>query len=297
MTGPVAVVGLGRLGAAVASRLLEAGHPVSGFDVSADAADNARSLGVHVATSCAEALRGAEWVITVLPDAAIVEAVAPEILGAAEPNSCWLEMSSSHPSTTRALAARAAEHEIALLDVPVAGGVAGAEKGVLTVMAAGPADLVERSRPVLEVFGQRIFHVGERPGDGDIAKTINNLMAAANLAAASEGLTLGLAAGLDVHVLLNVLNASSGMSFATSKQIPAFALIGAYSARFTVGQYAKDARVALDVAQDHGVNPAMLTRAHDLWNTYADGGHADEDYTRITPLIAEASGVDWTGRE
>ncbi|CAM5644827.1 3-hydroxyisobutyrate dehydrogenase OS=Streptomyces fumanus OX=67302 GN=mmsB PE=3 SV=1 [Streptomyces fumanus] len=296
MTATIAVVGLGRLGATVARRLVEAGHRVSGFDVSADAAGHARGLGVQVAGSCPEALRGAETVITVLPDAAVVEAAAPEILAAAEPGSCWLEMSSSHPETTRALAARAAEHGIALLDIPVAGGVAGAEKGVLTVMAAGPAALVERTRPVLEVFGQRIIHISERPGDGNVAKTINNLLAAANLAAASEGLALGLAAGLDVDILLDVLNASSATSFATTTQIPTFARAGEYSARFTIGQYAKDARVALDVAHRHGMEPAMLTRAHDLWNALADDGHAGEDYTRITPLTAEASGVEWPER-
>ncbi|WP_432038872.1 NAD(P)-dependent oxidoreductase [Streptomyces cucumeris] len=293
MSGRVAVVGLGRLGAAVAGRLVDAGYRVSGFDPSARATAGAEARGVRTGASCAEAVRGATTVLTVLPDAAVVSAVAPEILAAMEPGACWLEMSSSHPEVTRGLAEEAEERGIALLDVPVAGGVAGAEKGVLTVMAAGPAPLLERVRPVLEVFGERIIHVSERPGDGDIAKTINNLLAAANLATASEGLALGLAEGLDLDVLLEVLNAGSGTSFATTAQIPRFARAGRYTARFTVGQYAKDAQVALDLADRRGMDPAMLSRARDLWQSLADGGHADEDYTRITPLTAGAAGVRW----
>ncbi|QKV96394.1 NAD(P)-dependent oxidoreductase [Streptomyces sp. NA02950] len=289
----LAVVGLGRLGAAVAGRLVDAGYQVSGFDVSAAATAHADAMGVRTGDSCAAAVRGAATVITVLPDATVVASVAPEILAAMEPDACWLEMSSSHPEVTRALAADAERRGLALLDVPVAGGVAGAERGVLTVMAAGPAPLLERARPVLEVFGKRIIHVSERPGDGDIAKTINNLLAAANLAAASEGLALGLAEGLDVEVLLEVVNAGSGTSFATTAQIPGFALEGRYTARFTVGQYAKDAQVALDLAGRRGMNPAMLTRARDLWQVLADDGHADDDYTRITPLVAGAAGVEW----
>ncbi|MGH3696135.1 MAG: NAD(P)-dependent oxidoreductase [Pseudonocardiaceae bacterium] len=290
---PIAIIGLGRLGTAIAQRLLDAGYPVSGYDVSAAATANAASIGVRTQDRCGEAVSGAQTVITVLPDAQVVAAVAPQILDAAERDSCWLEMSSSHPAVTRELAERGAARAVSLLDIPVAGGVAGAEQGTLTVMAAGPGPLLARVRPVLEVFGERIIHVSERPGDGDIAKTINNLLAAANLAAASEGLALGLAEGLDVEVLLDILNASSGMSFATQVQIPRFALAGAFNARFTVGQYAKDSRVALDLAQRRGLSPAMLMCARDVWQSLADAGHAGDDYTQITTLFAEAAGVAW----
>jgi len=222
----IAVVGLGRMGTAVARRLLDAGHEVSGHDSEPEARSRAAVLGVEVADGNPAAVAGAAVVITLLPSASVVELVAPELLAGAASGTLWVEMSSSDPALTRELAKRASAQGVEMLDAPVAGGVAGAEQGTLTVMAAGPGPLLERARPVLDVLAGRIIHVSERQGDGDTAKAINNLLAAANLAQATEGLLLGLAEGLDVEVLLEVLDAGSGGSFATRVQLPTFALTG-----------------------------------------------------------------------
>ncbi len=289
----LAVVGLGRMGMAVARRLMDAGHEVHGHDTAPDARARAAATGVHVHEDCAGAVGGAVMVITFLPSASVVEAVAPELLGRAARGTVWLEMSSSDPALTRILAQRAAAHGVDLLDAPVAGGVAGAENGTLTIMAAGPAQLLSRARPVLAVLGTRIIHVSERPGDGDAAKAINNLLAAANLVLATEGLLLGLAEGLEIEVLLEVLNASSGGSFATRVQLPNFALTGSYDARFTVGQYAKDLGVALEMARRRGLRLDMSFRAQELWDGLTWAGHGDADYTRIAPILADAADLPW----
>ncbi len=290
---PLAVVGLGRMGMAVAQRLMDAGHEVHGHDTAPDAQTRAAASGVHVHDDCAGAVAGAAIVITFLPSASVTEAVAPGLLDSAGNGTIWLEMSSSDPALTRILAERAAAQGVDLLDAPVAGGVAGAENGTLTIMAAGPAHLLSRARPVLDVLGTRIIHVSERPGDGDAAKAINNLLAAANLALATEGVLLGLAEGLDVEVLLEILNASSGGSFATRVQLPTFMLTGGYDARFTVAQYAKDLGVALEMARRQGLRLHMSARARELWDALAREGHDGDDYTRIAPILAGATGLRW----
>ncbi|GGK82128.1 NAD(P)-dependent oxidoreductase [Mangrovihabitans endophyticus] len=289
---PVAVLGLGHMGRAVSGRLLAAGHVVRGHDVSAGARKAALEAGVDVCNGLPAAVDNAAVVISYLPDAGVVGDIADAVLSAARPGTIWLEMSSSHPDTTRAIAERAGQKGVRFLDAPVAGGVAGAENGTLTIMAAGPAEHLAAVMPVLEVMGQKIIHVSGRAGDGDLAKVINNLLAAANLALAAEGLALGLAEGLDVEVLLDVLNASSATSFATRTQIPRFALTGRFDARFTTSQYSKDADVALDVARRRGLELPLAGRAGTLWRDLT-AAHGSEDYTHIVEWVAETAGTAW----
>lgn len=289
---PVAVLGLGHMGRAVSGRLLAAGYPVRGHDVSAGAREAASEAGVDVRDGLAAAVESAAVVISYLPDARVVGDIVDDVLSAAAAGTIWLEMSSSHPDTTRAIAERAEQKGVRFLDAPVAGGVAGAENGTLTIMAAGPAGHLADAAPVLEVMGGKIIHVSDRPGDGDLAKVINNLLAAANLALAAEGLALGLAGGLDVEVLLDVLNASSATSFATRTQIPRFALTGRFDARFTTGQYSKDADVALDVARRRGLDLPLAGRAGTLWRDLT-AEHGAEDYTHIVEWVAESAGTTW----
>jgi 3-hydroxyisobutyrate dehydrogenase-like beta-hydroxyacid dehydrogenase len=276
----------------VSGRLLAAGYRVRGHDVSAGARAAAAEAGVDVRDGLASAVEDAAVVISFLPDAGVVGAVADDVLAAATAGTVWLEMSSSHPDTTRSIAERAGEKDVRFLDAPVAGGVAGAENGTLTIMAAGPAGHLADAAPVLEIMGGKIIHVSERPGDGDLAKVVNNLLAAANLALAAEGLALGLAEGLDVEVLLEVLNASSATSFATRTQIPRFALTGRFDARFTTGQYSKDADVALDVARRRGLDLTLAGCAGALWRDLT-AKHGQEDYTHILEWAAENAGATW----
>src|SRR5689334_7109970 len=174
----IGFVGCGRMGGPMLRRLLAAGARVRAFDVSERALSAAIEAGAEHARDPGDAARGLATVITMLPDPPAVEAAAAAPLESLDRDALWLGMSSSRPASTRALAEAAAARGAHLLDAPVSGGVAGAEAGALTIMLGGPAWLVERARPVLEELGESLVHVGDRPGDGDAAKTINNMLSA-----------------------------------------------------------------------------------------------------------------------
>src|SRR3954469_4414234 len=270
--GPVGFVGCGRMGGPMARRLLAAGAAVRPFDVDERALRGVADAGASIADSPRAAADGAAVAITMLPDPPTVHRAArgPDGLlagpGDGAPwlaqrgplaglgaGALWLEMSSSRPAPTRALSEAAAERGAALLDAPVSGGVAGAEAGTLTIMLGGPAALVERATPLLEELGRSLVHVGDRPGDGDAAKTINNMLSATNLAAAAEALAMGMRAGLDPERLVDCVNGGTGASNAMEKKVGGQVLTGRFASRFTLGQYLKDLGIARGLADDHRV--------------------------------------------
>src|SRR4051794_31306443 len=238
-SGPVGFVGCGRMGGPMARRLLAAGAYVRAYDVDERALRALLDAGATAAGSAREAADGAAVVITMLPDPPVVERAArgPEgLLAGLGDGALWLEMSSSRPAATRALAEAAAERGAALLDAPVSGGVAGAEAGTLTIMLGGPAALVERARPLLEELGRSLVHVGDRPGDGDAAKTINNMLSATNLAAAAEALAMGMRAGLDPERLVDCVNGGTGASHAMEEKVGGQGLTGRGASRVAARQ-------------------------------------------------------------
>jgi 3-hydroxyisobutyrate dehydrogenase len=290
----VGFVGLGRMGLPMACRLVSAGHHVKGFDVSRDATAAARAQGVQVCSSAAAAVAEAQLVITMLPDPPAVEAAAHgpggvlEGLGA---RAVWLEMTSSDPAVTGALSEAAAERSVALVDAPVSGGVLGAREGTLAIACAGPEAAFATARPVLDALGNHIFHVSEQPGHGDLAKTINNLLSAANLMLAAEGLALAMSLGLDPARLIEYVNASTGGSNATQFKVPRYVLSGAFDAGFTLGQYLKDLRIASAVAERQDLDLAIGRHAVELWKELTEAEGPGEDHTVLFRLVAERAGV------
>src|SRR3954469_23622309 len=291
----IAVVGCGRMGGPMARRLLDAGHAVRAYDVAERALDAVAQAGADRATSPEDAARGAEVVVTMLPDPPTVERAAngPDgVLAGLGDGALWLEMSSSRPATTKALADAAAERGAALLDAPVSGGVAGAEAGSLTIMLGGPAALVARARPLLEVLGDSLVHVGDNPGDGDAAKTINNMLSATNLAAAAEALAMGLRAGLDPERLVDCVNGGTGASNAMEKKVGGQVLTGKFASRFTLGQYLKDLGIAQGLADEHREPTPVNGAPRAVWTAQAARGAAEEDHTRLVALLLGDAGID-----
>jgi 3-hydroxyisobutyrate dehydrogenase-like beta-hydroxyacid dehydrogenase len=230
-----------------------------------------------------------------LPDPAVVERAArgPDgLLAGLGDGALWLEMSSSSPATTKALAAAAAGRGAALLDAPVSGGVTGADAGTLTIMLGGPVGLVDRARPLLEELGSTLVHVGDAPGDGDAAKTINNMLSATNLAAAAEALAMGIRAGLDPGRLVDCVNGGTGASHAMRNKVGGQVLTGRFGSRFTLGQYLKDLGIARRLADDHGVPAPVNGAAHAVWAEQAARGHADDDHTRLVALLLADAGIE-----
>jgi 3-hydroxyisobutyrate dehydrogenase len=287
MTSRIAFIGLGRMGRPMARRLVRAGYAVTGCDVRHDALEAACRDGVTPGAGLAETVRPADTLITILPDGPAVEkAVYGEagLLAAARPGQTLLEMTSSHPRVTRRVAADLAPRGVGVLDAPVSGGVRGAEQGTLCIMVGGPAPLLESQRPLLECFG-RIVHVGDAPGDGDVAKTINNLMSATTIWSAVEAITLARRAGLDPERFLEAINGSTGRSYTTEQKVAQYMLPRRFAAGFTIGQYLKDLDICLDVAAGLDVPMLLGESLHQAWRTAAQSGFAAEDHTALIALL------------
>ena len=174
----------------------------------------------------------------------------------------------------------------------MSGGVAGAEAGTLTIMAGGEEALLDRARPLLDGLGAEIVHVGDRPGDGDAAKTINNMLSATNLAAAAEALSLGVRAGLDPERLMSCVNGGTGASNASQNKVAGQVLTGRFASRFTIGQYLKDLRIALGLAADHDVPAPVNSTACSVWTSHAARGAAGDDHTRLVDLVLRDAGLE-----
>jgi 3-hydroxyisobutyrate dehydrogenase-like beta-hydroxyacid dehydrogenase len=247
----IAFIGVGRMGGPMASRLLAAGHSVSVYDPGVAAMAAISAQGARAASSAAEAIKGSTIVMASLPTPALVRSLATEI--AAQPDTLvFVDLGTSGPAASQAVAAILATANIASVDAPVSGGVKGAAAGTLTLMVSGPAVGVAHAKPLLEVLG-RVIVVGEKPGLGQTLKLANNLMSAASLAIASEALAMGVKAGLDPAVMLEVINASSGRNSATQDKIPRHVLNRKFDFGFANALSFKDVRLCLDEAEALGV--------------------------------------------
>lgn len=292
MTDAVGLIGWGQMGGAIGARLLARGRPVLMFDAAAPARQQAADAGAEVAESASEVVNRSETFVTVLPDEHVIADVHQGhdgIGGALREGHLWIEMSSALPSATAALADEVVARGVAFLDAPVTGGVAKAREGRLTVIAAGTDATLRRARPILEDVAEQIPHVSQRPGGGDLVKTVNNLLSAANLAIAAEGLRLAEAGGIEPSVLLDVLNHGTGQSNATSWKIPNYVLPQNFDSGFALGQYVKDLGIALRTSEEFGLQLDIASQVAGLWNRLADAGHTGSDHTYAAQLIREGS--------
>lgn len=206
-------IGLGSQGAPMARRMIEAGYPVVLWARRPEALDPYRDTAATFAASPAELAAQVEHVgVCVVDDAGVVD-ICEQLIPAMQPGGRIAIHSTIHPDTCKALAAKAAERGLALVDAPVSGGQPAAEAGTLTVMVGGEAEAAAKARPIFETFGQLIVHLGG-VGAGQEAKLVNNALMAANMALAHHALAAGAALGIDRAALVDLLKASSGRSFA-----------------------------------------------------------------------------------
>jgi 3-hydroxyisobutyrate dehydrogenase len=211
----IGFVGLGNMGAPMAKNLAAAGHEVTGVDTVAPMPE-----GVAKAGSAAEAATGAEVVITMLPNGAILRAVADQIIPAMMKGAVFLDCSTVDVDSARAVAAQASAAGLLPLDAPVSGGVGGATAGTLTFMVGGPATALEIARPLFDVMGQKAVHCGAS-GNGQAAKICNNMILGATMIATCEAFALADKLGLDRHAMYDVVSTSSGYSWTMNAYCPA----------------------------------------------------------------------------
>lgn len=288
----VGFIGLGNMGAPMSRRLVEAGYRVSGYDLSESARHTAGAHGVDEAPDLAAVAKGADMVVLMLPNSAVVAAVLNDaaLLDGLAEGALVVDMSSSEPVRTQELAARLGRSGVRMLDAPVSGGVAGAETGKLTIMVGGAAVDLEDARPCLERLG-RVVHAGPI-GAGHAIKALNNLLSATHLWATSEAMIAGRRFGLDPEVMLAIFNASSGRSGSTDNKWPNFILPGTFNSGFGLRLMVKDMGIALGLAHQVGTPSPLGETALRLWQEAAEGLAPSADHTEVARWLYREAGED-----
>jgi 3-hydroxyisobutyrate dehydrogenase len=282
----VGVIGLGNMGRGMALTLKGAGFRVVGFDVAEATRAALAGEGIETVATIGAVVAATDIVILSLPTADIVEAVVSGedgILAHARAGVVIVDTSTSHPETSRKLAALLAPKGIAFIDAPVSGGPKGAITGTMTmVIGADDADLV-RVMSVLERISAKRVHVGP-VGAGNVAKIVNNLLCAAHLLTAAEAVRIARAAGVDAERLLDGLNAGSGRSGVTLANFPTWVLNGAFDSGFTMKLMRKDVRLAERFTGELGLSLPLAAAAARIWAESAAMIADDEDFNRIVEL-------------
>ena len=286
-------IGLGRMGGAMARRLIDAGHQVTVYDPSAAATQALSASGAQVAASAREVADTAPVVFLSLPTPQVVIDVVLGAQGIREGQrlEVCVDLSTSGPDAAMKLASGLAERQIASLEAPVSGGIKGAREGTLSLMVAGPQPAWERLQPLLKVFGKPFF-MGVNPGAGQIMKLVNNLLGACAIAITAEGMTLGIKAGLDPARMIEVLNVSTGRSSATQDKWPRSVLPRTFDFGFASSLCLKDVRLCLTAAESLGVPLNVGSAVCDLLQRTVSSLGADSDFTAMAKIVESDSGLD-----
>ena len=275
----IGFIGLGNMGAPMAGRLLAAGYPLVVHDARASAGESFRARGARWADTPAAVASATRTIITIVPSSREVRLVfegPAGLLSALASGALCLEMTTADPSATRELAPKVAH----LIDAPVSGGVRGATEGTLAIMVGGPAELLERARPVLEAMGKHIFHAGP-VGTGHAIKLVNNMCSAGILALTIEAVAVAAKAGVDPARAVEIIQASSGRSNASDYKFPRFILNGAFDAGFAIRLMLKDVDGYARLAQESGV-PSLIGRvASEVYRMAVTRGMAELDHTAV----------------
>jgi len=282
----VGVVGLGNMGRGMALSLARAGHEVLGTDASEATRSAIGSGGIAVFEGLAPLCARADLLILSLPTAEIVEAVVAGpggVIAHARPGLRVVDTSTSHPETTRPLAAALAAQGMAMIDAPVSGGPKGAITATMTMVIGGADDDVAAVEPILADMSAKRVHVGS-VGAGHVCKIINNLLCAAHLLTASEAMRIARDAEVDPARLLEGLNAGSGRSGVTLVNLPTWILNGAFDSGFTMALMRKDVRLATQLIAKLALDLPIARETARIWSESAGSIGDGEDFNRIVEL-------------
>jgi 3-hydroxyisobutyrate dehydrogenase-like beta-hydroxyacid dehydrogenase len=287
-------VGVGRMGGPMASRLLDAGHSLVIFDTNAAVMQPLADRGATIAASPAEVASKAEIVFLSLPTPPVLQAVAIDGVLEGTAVKTMIDLSTTGPSVAKVVAKAAAEKGVAWVDSPVSGGISGATKGTLAVMVSCEKAVFEQVDPLLKVFG-KTFHVGEKPGLAQIAKLANNLLAASAIVLTSEAVVMGVKAGLDAKVLIDIINAGSGRNSASQDKFPKAILPRTFDFGFATGLSYKDVRLCLEESEALGVPMVAGAAVRQMLAITNARFGADSDFTSIAKVVEEWAGVEIKG--
>lgn len=289
----IGFVGVGKMGMPMATRLINAGYEVTVYDVDTKAMLELANAGARAATSAKEVADIAGVVFASLPSPQILEKVVLGDSGIAEGKAVriFVDISTTGPRMAARVAEGLAPRNIAMIDAPVSGGLKGARNGTLAVMISGPRAAFETVEPVIRNFG-KIFFMGEVQGAAQTMKLANNLLAAAALAVSSEAVVMGVKAGLDPRIMIDVINASSGRNSATEDKFPKSVLPRTFDFGFATGLSFKDVRLCVDEAEAMGVPMVVGSAVRQLLSVTNQLYGPDSDFTCMVKTVESWAHVE-----
>jgi 3-hydroxyisobutyrate dehydrogenase len=291
----IAFLGLGDIGALIASHLAREPFELVVWNRTASKAnDFAQKQGVGIAQTPAQAVTGAEVIITCLPSSVEVEAVLHGENGMLESlrkGAVLIDCTSGDPPTSRSIAAELGGRGVDFIDAPVSGGTTAAKAGTLTVMWGGDESVFERVRPVIEAFGKKIVHAGP-VGAGDALKAVNNALLAVHILSAAEGLAVLVKAGVNPATALDVINASSGRSNSSENLIPQRVLTRAFPRTFRLALLEKDIGIAAVLAEDLGVLTPLISLTAERFHEAREKLGEEADHVEAVKMVEAENGLE-----
>ncbi len=285
----IAFLGLGNMGGPMAANLVGAGYPVRGFDPVPAARQAAADQGVTAVECGADAVAGAEVVITMLPNGALVKECLAEVIPNADTGALFIDSSTISVDDAREVHAYAGRHGFALLDAPVSGGVKGAVAGTLAFMVGGAADALDTARPVLEPMAGKIIHCGDS-GAGQAAKLCNNMLLAVQQIAVGEAFVLAEKLGLSAQSLFDVVTGATGNCWAVHTNCPVPGPVppspanNGFKPGFATALMNKDLGLAMDAVSSSGASAPLGSHAAQIYAEFASR-HADLDFSAIIEAL------------
>src|SRR4051794_17839074 len=290
----IAFIGLGHMGGGMAPNLAKAGHEVGAFDLVPEAVEHAVEGGCTAAASAAEAVKGAEVVITMLPAAQHVRSVFEnDVAPYAAKGALLIDCSTIDVASAREVGTGLEELGFEFVDAPVSGGIAAAASGNLTFMVGGTDEAFEKARPFLEPMAKAVIHAGEL-GAGQAAKICNNMILGATMAATCEGFAMAKKLGLDLQTFFDISSKASGQSWSMTSYCPVPG-VGPdtpadhdYEGGFAAALMLKDLKLAMDAAQSAGAYTPMGAKAEELFQRFIDRGGGTKDFSGIIKMIDDS---------
>jgi 3-hydroxyisobutyrate dehydrogenase len=291
----VAFIGLGNMGGPMAANLVKAGHAVQGFDLVQASKDAAKAAGVAIAASAADAVKGAEVIITMLPAGKHVVSVWQEVIPAAQKGALIIDCSTVDVESARKAHALAAAAQLPSVDAPVSGGTGGAKNATLTFMAGGTAAAFAAAKPILENMGKKIVHCGDA-GAGQAAKICNNMILGISMIGVSEAFALAEKLGLSHQALFDVSSTSSGQCWSLTSYcpvpgpVPASPANNDYKPGFAAALMLKDLRLSQEAAKAAGAATPLGAHAESIYEAFEKAGHGGVDFSGIINHVRGLAG-------
>ena len=283
----IAFIGLGNMGGGMAANLVKAGHDVRAFDLAAEALERAQGNGCATFTNVQEAVQGADAVVSMLPNGAIVDSVyGADVIGHAPTTALLLDCSTIDVATAKKVGEAAAKAGYAMVDAPVSGGIAAANGGTLTFMVGGTAEAFSRAEPILSAMGKTVIHAGAS-GAGQAAKICNNMLLGASMIATCEAFRLAEKLGLDQQTFFDIASKASGQNWSMTSYCPVPGVgpqspaDNDYQGGFATALMLKDLKLAMAAAQDAGAEVPMGDLAERLYAAFNADGNGGLDFSAI----------------